>query len=125
MLGSQHWLEQLGSLAEKNIYATPLSIEQGQSIPLGLSFCDVPALYNGQWADLIEAYKKQPETMAFQRLLAFGGDAWSISQQFLEQTGQVQFSFVGRTGAIELKDRKIYRQPYCYRQQKNSIEILK
>ena len=55
MLGSQHWLEQLGSLAEKNIYATPLSIEQGQSIPLGLSFCDVPALYNGQWADLIES----------------------------------------------------------------------
>jgi hypothetical protein len=118
-------LGQLGTLPEKNIYVTPMSIEQGQSIPIGLSFCDTPALYNGQWADLIEAYKKQPETMAFQRLLAFGGDAWTISQQFLEQTGQVQFSFVGRTGAIELKDRKIYRQPYCYRQQKNSIEILK
>ena len=70
-----------------------MSIEQGQSIPIGLSFCDTPALYNGQWADLIEAYKKQPETMAFQRLLAFGGDAWTISQKFLEQTGQVQFSF--------------------------------
>ena len=125
LLGDHQWMEQLGSLPEKNIYATPLSIEQGQFIPLGLSFCDLPALYNGQWADLIEAYKEQPENMAFQRLLAFGGDAWSISQQFLEQTGQVQFSFVGRTGAIELKDHKISRQPYCYRQQKNGIEILK
>ena len=125
LLGDHQWMEQLGPLPEKNIYATPLSIEQGQFIPLGLSFCDVPALYNGQWADLIEAYKEQPENMAFQRLLAFGGDAWSMGQHLLEQTGQVQFSFVGRTGAIELKDRKIYRQPYCYRQQKNSIEILK
>ena len=125
LLGDHQWMEQLGSLPEKNIYATPLSIEQGQSIPLGLSFCDVPALYNGQWADLIEAYKEQPENMAFQRLLAFGGDAWSMGQHLLEQTGQVQFSFVGRTGAIELKDHKISRQPYCYRQQKNGIEILK
>ena len=118
-------MEQLGTLPEKNIYVTPMSIEHGQSIPIGLSFCDTPALYNGQWADLIEAYKKQPETMAFQRLLAFGGDAWSMGQHLLEQTGQVQFSFVGRTGAIELKDRKLYRQPYCYRKKKNGIEILK
>ncbi|WHP06907.1 penicillin-binding protein activator [Acinetobacter corruptisaponis] len=109
LLGDHQWMEQLGSLPEKNIYATPLSIEQGQPIPIGLSFCDVPALYNGQWADLIEAYKEQPENMAFQRLLAFGGDAWSMSQQFLEQTGQVQFSFVGRTGAIELKEALLHK----------------
>lgn len=73
LLGDHQWMEQLGALPEKNIYATPLSIEQGQSIPLGLSFCDVSALYNGQWSDLIEAYKEQPENMAFQGLLAFGG----------------------------------------------------
>lgn len=124
LLGSHHWLEQLGTLPEKNIYVTPMSIEQGQSIPIGLSFCDTPALYNGQWADLIEAYKKQPETMAFQRLLAFGGDAWTISQQLLENPER-KFTFEGRTGTISVKDGKIDRQPYCYQQQKNEIQILK
>lgn len=124
LLGSHQWLEQLGSLPEKNIYATPISIEQGKTIPLGLSFCDTPALYNGQWNDVIKAYKKQPENMAFQRLLAFGGDAWTISQQFLN-TSQPEFSFEGRTGAIYVNHGKIDRQPYCYQQQKHGIQLLK
>ncbi|WP_436896980.1 penicillin-binding protein activator [Acinetobacter gyllenbergii] len=124
LLGDQTWLEQLGPLPEKNIYATALSIEQDKSIPMGLSFCDTPALYNGQWSDLISAYKEQPENMAFQRLLAFGGDAWSISQQFLNSPDR-HFSFEGRTGAINVKDGKVYRQPYCYQQQKKGIQLLK
>ncbi|ENX34969.1 hypothetical protein F889_01610 [Acinetobacter colistiniresistens] len=124
LLGDQQWLEQLGTLPEKNIYATALSIEQDKAIPMGLSFCDTPALYNGQWADLIAAYKQQPENMAFQRLLAFGGDAWSISQQFLNSSDR-HFSFEGRTGAIDVKDGKVYRQPYCYQQQKKGIQVLK
>lgn len=124
LLGSHQWLEQLGSLPEKNIYATPISIEQGKTIPLGLSFCDTPALYNGQWNDVIKAYKEQPENMAFQRLLAFGGDAWTISQQFLN-TSQPEFSFEGRTGAIYVNHGKIDRQPYCYQQQKHGIQLLK
>ena len=81
------------------------------------AFVDLPALYNGEMADLIEAYKKQPENMAFQRLLALE-EMRTISQQFLEQnwTG---CSLCWRTGVIELKDHKnLYRQPYCYRQQK-------
>lgn len=124
LLGDHQWVEQLGALPEKNIYATPLSIEQGQPIPIGLSFCDTPALYNGQWADVINAYKDKPDNMAFQRLLAFGGDTWTISQQFLSSDDH-KFSFVGRTGAIEVKDGKVYRQPYCYQQQKNGIQSLK
>lgn len=124
LLGSHQWLEQLGSLPEKNIYATPISIEQGKTIPLGLSFCDTPALYNGQWNDVIKAYKEQPENMAFQRLLAFGGDAWTISQQFLNSP-QPEFSFEGRTGAIYVNHGKIDRQPYCYQQQKHGIQLLK
>lgn len=124
LLGSHQWLEQLGSLPEKNIYATPISIEQGKTIPLGLSFCDTPALYNGQWNDVIKAYKEQPENMAFQRLFAFGGDAWTISQQFLN-TSQPEFSFEGRTGAIYVNHGKIDRQPYCYQQQKHGIQLLK
>lgn len=124
LLGSHQWLEQLGSLPEKNIYATPISIEQGKTIPLGLTFCDTPALYNGQWNDVIKAYKEQPENMAFQRLLAFGGDAWTISQQFLN-TSQPEFSFEGRTGTIYVNHGKIDRQPYCYQQQKHGIQLLK
>lgn len=125
LLGDHQWMEQLGPLPKQNIYATPLSIEQGKHIPNGLRFCDTPALYNGQWADLIEAYKEQPENMAFQRLLAFGGDAWTISQQFLSSPIDPQFSFEGRTGAIEVKAGVINRQPFCYEQQKNGIHILK
>jgi hypothetical protein len=125
LLGDHQWVVELGKLPKKNIYATPLSIEQDQSIPLGLSFCDVPALYNGQWADIMEAYKKQPENMAFQRLLAFGGDAWTISQNFLEHSSPKSFSFAGRTGQIEMSTGKITRQPACYQQQENGIVILK
>jgi hypothetical protein len=125
LLGEHQWLIQLGKLPEKNIYATPLSIEQDQTIPLGLSFCDVPALYNGQWADMMEAYKKQPENMAFQRLLAFGGDTWTMSQQFLAHSSPKSFSFAGRTGQIEMSTGKITRQPACYQQQENGIVILK
>lgn len=125
LLGNHNWIEQLGKLPERNIYATPISIEQGRSIPLGLSFCDTPALYNGQWADLIEAYKEQPENMAFQRLLAFGGDAWTITEQFLKHSDDEHFSFSGRTGLIEINNTKIRRQPACYQQQKNGIQTLK
>lgn len=125
LLGDHEWMMGLGSLPKQNIYATPMSIEEGKSIPIGLRFCDTPALYNGQWADLIEAYKEQPENMAFQRLLAFGGDAWTLSQQFLAGADNQQFSFVGRTGAIEVNAGKINRQPYCFEQQKKHIQILK
>ncbi|MCH7337444.1 penicillin-binding protein activator [Acinetobacter sp. NIPH 2699] len=124
LLGDHQWMAQLGTLPKQNIYATPMSIEQDKHIPIGLRFCDTPALYNGQWADLIEAYKEQPENMAFQRLLAFGGDTWTISQQFLSSPDK-QFSFVGRTGAIDVKAGIINRQPFCYEQQKNGIHILK
>lgn len=62
--------------------------------------------------------------MAFQRLLAFGGDSWSISQQFLNSSDR-HFSFEGRTGTIDVKDGKVYRQPYCYQQQKKGIQVLK
>lgn len=125
LLGHHQWIQQLGELPEKKVYATPLSIEQGQNIPIGLSFCDTPALYNGQWVDLIEAYKEQPENMAFQRLLAFGGDAWTITQYLLSNQNQQETSFVGRTGAISFKDNKIFRQPTCYQQQEHGIQILK
>lgn len=124
LLGDYQWVAQLGSLPEKNIYATALSIEQDKPIPAGLSFCDTPALYNGQWADVIKAYKEQPENMAFQRLLAFGGDVWTISQQFLTSPER-KFNFEGRTGAISVRDGKIDRQPYCYQQQKNGLQVLK
>lgn len=125
LLGSNQWVNQLNPLPEKNIYATPLSIEQGQPIPMGLSFCDLPALYEAQWSDLTDAYNKQPENMAFQRLLAFGGDAWMIGQQFVEHPQVMKFSFVGRTGKIEVNNGKITRQPHCYQQQENGIFLLK
>lgn len=124
LLGSTEWLAQLGKLPEKHIYATSLSIEQGQTVPRGLIFCDVPALYNGQWPDMLQAYQQQPENMAFQRLLAFGGDAWSISQQLLSNPKTTQFDFMGRTGQIELKNSQIQRQPSCYQQQKKGIQPL-
>ena len=124
LLGQNDWIAQLGALPKKNIYATSLSIEQGQPIPQGLSFCDAPALYNGQWADMLAAYNKQPENMAFQRLLAFGGDAWTLSQRFLETPTDKNFSFAGRTGQIAVSAEKISRQPACYQQQRKGIVLI-
>ena len=73
---------------------------------------------------MLQAYQQQPENMAFQRLLAFGGDAWSISQQLLSNPKTTQFDFMGRTGQIELKNSQIQRQPSCYQQQKKGIQPL-
>jgi outer membrane PBP1 activator LpoA protein len=60
--------------------------------------------------------------MAFQRLLAFGGDAWTISQQLLENP-EHKFSFEGRTGTISVKDGKIDRQPIVINNRKMKFKF--
>ena len=115
LLGNNAWLNSLSGLPQKNIYAQAISVEDNQSIPMGLTFCDVPAVYQTKWADVVEVYKNHPTTLAFQRLYAFGGDAWQISEQFVLNPQVKKLNFSGRTGQIQIANDKVNRTPVCYK----------
>lgn len=54
--------------------------------------------------------------MPYQRLLAFGGDAWTITQMNLQKPTLQQASFEGRTGLIQIRGNHIQRTPHCFEQ---------
>ena len=89
LLGNNEWINSLAKLPKKNVYILSNAIEQHQQIPKGVKFCDVPALYSLAWPDVIKAYQQKPVSMPYQRLLAFGGDAWHIAQQYLDEPNLV------------------------------------
>lgn len=117
LLGDAAWIANFPKLPKQNIYATPLGVSEKYLPPQNLGFCDVDAIYHLKWSDVISAYQQQPVDMPFQRLIAFGGDTWDLSQQILTRlkTKNMQFMFEGRTGLIKVNDRNIQRQPPCYR----------
>ena len=124
LLGSYGWLNGIKKLPKNAIYAHAVSIEQGKPIPEGLKFCDVPALYEGKWQDVIDAYQQQPVNMAYQRLLAFGGDVWMLAEYYLQHPQDKNMSFAGRTGNIQLDAQQIQRMPQCYQQVKSALRRL-
>ncbi|MFB2537839.1 MULTISPECIES: penicillin-binding protein activator [unclassified Acinetobacter] len=114
LLGSSEWMNQQ-KLPTKNLYTIPYGIEEQAELPTGLTFCDTPALYNGQWQDVINAYKQKPVSMPLQRLLAFGGDAWQIADIIIsKQKEKNLLNFKGRTGDLKIIDRTITRQAQCF-----------
>lgn len=104
LLGNNVWINSLNAIPKKRVYAQAISIEENQSIPLGLKFCDVPGIYQNTWKDLIELSRKQPTSMAYQRLYAFGGDAWQIAEQMILNPTVKTMKFNGRTGLLKLND---------------------
>jgi outer membrane PBP1 activator LpoA protein len=72
LLGQHEWIKRLIKLPTQHIYVLANAIEQDQTIPQGVKFCDAPALYSSVWPDLIHAYQQNPVAMSYQRLLAFG-----------------------------------------------------
>lgn len=115
LLGSNVWINSLERLPKRNIYAQAISIEDNRNIPLGLTFCDVPAVYQTKWLDVVEVYKKNPTSLPFQRLYAFGGDAWQIAEQFILNPNVNKLGFSGRTGQIQITQDKVSRTPVCYK----------
>lgn len=124
LLGSNQWLNQLKKLPSKRIYAQAISVEEGQSVPKGLKFCDVPALYTAQNKDLAQMYKVHSMTTPYQRLYAFGGDAWHISEQFVLDPNVKNLKFNGRTGQIKIVANQIDRTPQCFESTRKGIVTL-
>lgn len=114
LLGTNEWLMKQ-KLPKKQIYTIPFTIAENVKLPAGLTYCDTPALYTGQWQDVINAYKQKPVALPFQRLIAFGGDAWQITDH-LQRSGASQvIEFSGRTGKIRIVGGIVERQPQCFK----------
>ncbi|MGE8558357.1 MULTISPECIES: penicillin-binding protein activator [unclassified Acinetobacter] len=124
LLGNNAWLNNQTKLPHKNIYILPNSIEQGQILPVGVKFCDAPALYGSEWPDVIPANQPNAVSMAYQRLIAFGGDAWHIASQYLAEPDLKSMQFQGRTGLIQINNNQIQRIPHCYENTKKGIRAL-
>ena len=124
LLGSYDWINGLKKLPKKNLYVLANSIEQNQTLPRGVKFCDTPALYGAIWPDVIQAYQQNPVSMSYQRLLAFGGDAWQITQRSIEHSEGGNFEFQGRTGFIQISANQIKRMPRCYAHTQKGLRTL-
>ncbi|NNP72150.1 hypothetical protein A7P53_06680 [Acinetobacter defluvii] len=114
LLGNYAWIRRLKKLPIQNLYMQALAVEDSQPLPKGIKFCDVPSLYMADWKDVMIAYQQNPTPMAYQRLYAFGGDAWQITQQYLSKTKTANIDFNGRTGKIHIENNQIARQPMCF-----------
>lgn len=122
LLGNNAWLNKLPKLPHKNIYILPNTIEQDQVLPVGVKFCDAPALYESEWPDVVQAAQANAASMAYQRLIAFGGDAWHIASQYLAEPNLKSMQFQGRTGLIQVNNNQIQRIPHCYKHTKKGIK---
>ena len=124
LLGGNTWLNKLKNKPSHSIYAQAISIEDSQPIPNGLKFCDVPAVYLGRWSDVVNVYQNNPTTMAYQRLYAFGGDAWHVAEQFVLNPKVKNLSFSGRTGKINISSNRIERAPQCFEKKRSGLVAL-
>ncbi|MCW8037844.1 penicillin-binding protein activator [Acinetobacter entericus] len=124
LLGNNEWMNGQQKLPKKQIYTVSNAIEEDQPIPKGMKFCDTPALYRGQWAELYSAYQQHPVTMPYQRMLAFGGDAWSIAQLYLQNPKLKEAVFEGRTGLIQINGNHIQRTPHCYHNTGKGVTVI-
>lgn len=78
----------------------------------GLYFCGLPWVINPERWSLQQKIHQvaEPDSSGYDRLLAFGADAWTISQK-LRQTQT--FSLEGRTGTLTVNAGQIKRTPLC------------
>lgn len=111
LLGDYDWINTFKKLPQQRIYTVPLVIKANATLPTGLQFCDIPALYKSDWPELLESYQQKQVTVPYQRLLAFGADAWVIATGIA--TSNKPQKFAGRTGQISVIDNVIQRQPSC------------
>ena len=134
LLGSNAWINLLNGIPNKRVYAQAISIEENHAIPVGLKFCDVPGIYQSTWKDLIDLSKTQPTSMAYQRLYAFGGDAWQIAEQMLLNPKLKNMQFNGRTGVLKLNgqqpqnainlNNRVERMPQCFENTAKGLKAL-
>ncbi|CAG68013.1 penicillin-binding protein activator [Acinetobacter baylyi] len=124
LMGDSTWINQLQKLPKQGIYAQAIAIVHDKPIPEGLKFCDVPALYEQQWPDVYHAYLQKPEPMPYQRLIAFGGDAWMLTELYVSTPLIQNFTLKGRTGDLDVNSERVQRSVHCYQKIKQSIKVL-
>ena len=124
LLGSNAWLSSLKKLQKKNIYTQAIAVNEKRSLPKGMKFCDVPALYSVEWKDVNQAHQNKPTSLAYQRLYAFGGDAWHIAEHFVLHPKDKNLAFNGRTGKINVEGNRVERIPQCFERSKGSLVAL-
>ena len=124
LLGNADWLASLHGLGHKRIYTVANAINEQHVPPRGIKFCDVPVLYFANWPDVMQAYQQAPVNMSYQRLIAFGGDAWQITQYYLNNKKIRNIEFQGRTGMIRVSDQGIQRTPSCFQQSAKGLKAL-
>lgn len=111
LLGQASWQRQLDNLPKTRTYTTAWAYSAKTRLPSGMTFCDIPALYRPEWPELVAEQKRKPVSVGYQRLVAFGGDAWQLARLMLMKAPSAQFA--GRTGTLKLANQQIERQPDC------------
>ncbi len=124
LLGTNNWLSSFPRLQDKRIYTQAIALEEQKTLPKGMKFCDVPAIYEKGWKEVIKANKDLPKSFAFQRLYAFGGDAWYIAEKFVLDPQIKTLSFNGRTGKIKIEGNRVERIPQCFERSKANLVPL-
>ena len=113
LIGDNAWISKQ-ALPKKKIYTLPYAINEKVQLPEGLVYCDTPALYVNQWQDVIKAYQQKPVDLPFQRLIAFGGDAWQLADRLVKHKPDQVIEFQGRTGQLRVVGSILERQPQCF-----------
>ena len=122
LLGDAGWIKQQQSLPQTHVYSTANSVENVADIPVGLKYCDTSAQYSKKWAGLKPLLDNQ--AMPFQRLMAFGGDAWQIVDYVLVHPNKSTYQFEGRTGTIQMKNNQIQRTPHCFERTAQQLKVI-
>ncbi len=121
LLGDYDWINSFKRMPQQRTYTVPLVIKENATLPNGLQFCDIPALYRADWPELIKSFKQNQVTVPYQRLLAFGADAWVIASG-IANNDKTQ-NFAGRTGQIKVINNVIERQPTCMKVEANGLRF--
>ncbi|MEC7119766.1 MAG: penicillin-binding protein activator [Pseudomonadota bacterium] len=111
LLGSGAWLEMLNDVPTERVYTTSFAFNQVSPFKAGLVFCDIPALYRPEWPELVKEAERKPVPIGYQRLVAFGADAWQLALLRLQQAPSAEMA--GRTGYLSLRRHHIERTPDC------------
>ena len=123
-LGNAEWMAVMPELNRSRMYTVANAMSEQHKLPQGIKFCDVPVLYLADWPDVLQAYAKEPVNLSYQRLIAFGGDAWHITQQYLSQPRLQTIEFQGRTGRIQITEHGVQRTPQCFQYSGTGVKLL-
>ena len=120
LLGHNNWLMQAVNFPKKNIYVQALTVDES-ALPVGVKYCDIPALYENVEKQKLKSYQDQETSSAYKRLIAFGHDSWKIAEFIMDKSKSHRIDFEGMTGHIVIEANQITRTPECYEQLKNVL----